>query len=83
MNGAPIRILVQREYYACDALYRNWYTSEAGNLEVPATDLSSEEQDAAIRGAQQALDSAFALLNSECVVALLCSRAAFFISDCA
>ncbi|KAG6549031.1 hypothetical protein Mapa_009474 [Marchantia paleacea] len=52
-----------REYYACDALYRNWLKIEQGNSVVPIDELSSDEKERAATAAQQALDAASSLLQ--------------------
>ncbi|BBN06716.1 nuclear pore complex protein Nup107 [Marchantia polymorpha subsp. ruderalis] len=52
-----------REYYACDALYRNWLKIEQGNSVVPSDELSSDEKERAATAAQQALDAASSLLQ--------------------
>lgn len=56
---------MQREYYACDALYRNWLKIEQGNSVVPSDELSSDEKERAATAAQQALDAASSLLQSK------------------
>ncbi|KAL3694255.1 hypothetical protein R1sor_007906 [Riccia sorocarpa] len=52
-----------REYYACDALFRNWLKIEQGNSAVPNNELSSDEYERAAAAAQQALDAAYSLLQ--------------------
>ncbi|KAH9322538.1 hypothetical protein KI387_017177 [Taxus chinensis] len=48
-----------REYYACDALYRNWLKIEMDNDEVTLLELSSEEREKAVMAARQALNASF------------------------
>ncbi|GLJ31305.1 hypothetical protein SUGI_0628000 [Cryptomeria japonica] len=52
-----------REYYACDALYRNWLKIEIDNEEVSLLELSSEEREKAIVAARQALNTSLSLLG--------------------
>lgn len=54
-----------REYYSCDATYRNWLKIELENSSVPPTDLSSEEKEHAIAAARETLGSSLSLLLRE------------------
>ncbi|XP_020575766.1 nuclear pore complex protein NUP107 isoform X2 [Phalaenopsis equestris] len=54
-----------REYYSCDASYRNWLKLELENSAVPPGDLSSEEKERAIAAARETLNSSVSLLISE------------------
>ncbi|KAK8965922.1 hypothetical protein KSP40_PGU001804 [Platanthera guangdongensis] len=51
-----------RDYYSCDATYRNWLKIEWENAAVPPTDLSSEEKEIVIAAASESLNSSLALL---------------------
>lgn len=52
-----------REYYACDALYRNWLKIEMDNDEVSPIELSSEEREKEVVAARQALNASLSLLE--------------------
>lgn len=52
-----------REYYACDALYRNWLKIEMDNEDVSPIELSSEEREKAAVAARQALNASLSLLE--------------------
>lgn len=52
----------QREYYSCDASYRNWLKIDLENSAVPPADLSSEEKANAIAAAKETLNSSLSLL---------------------
>lgn len=54
-----------RDYYSCDATYRNWLKIEWENAAVPPADLSSEEKERAIAAASESLNSSLALLLRE------------------
>ncbi|XP_057746155.1 nuclear pore complex protein NUP107 [Arachis stenosperma] len=54
-----------REYYSCDATYRNWLKLELENAEVPASDLSLEEKKRAISTAEEMLTASLSLLERE------------------
>lgn len=51
-----------REYYSCDATYRNWLKIEWENAAVPPADLSSEEKERAVSVASETLNSSLSLL---------------------
>ncbi|KAF5733486.1 nuclear pore complex protein [Tripterygium wilfordii] len=51
-----------REYYSCDATYRNWLQTELENAEVSPVDISLEEKQRAIAAAKEALNSSLSLL---------------------
>ncbi|KAJ6827274.1 vicilin-like seed storage protein [Iris pallida] len=51
-----------RDYYACDATYRNWLKIELENSAVPPADLSLEEKENAIAAAKETLNSSLSLL---------------------
>nr|CAD1816980.1 unnamed protein product [Ananas comosus var. bracteatus] len=53
-----------REYYSCDATYRNWLEIELKNASVSPIGLSSEEKDRAIAVAGETLSSSLSLLLS-------------------
>lgn len=53
---------MQREYYSCDATYRNWLKIELENSEIPPSELSHEERDRAIAAAKETLASSLLLL---------------------
>lgn len=55
----------QREYYACDATYRNWLKFELENAAIAPAELSSEEKDRAAATALETLDSSLSLLLSK------------------
>lgn len=55
----------QREYYSCDATYRNWLEIELKNASVSPIGLSSEEKDRAIAVAGETLSSSLSLLLSK------------------
>ncbi|RRT53438.1 hypothetical protein B296_00049854, partial [Ensete ventricosum] len=55
----------QREYYACDATYRNWLKFELENATIAPAELSSEERDRAAATALETLDSSLSLLLRE------------------
>ncbi|URD83213.1 Trypsin [Musa troglodytarum] len=54
-----------REYYACDATYRNWLKFELENAAIAPAELSSEEKDRAAAAALETLDSSLSLLLRE------------------
>lgn len=54
-----------RDYYSCDATYRNWLKIELETAAVPPADLSSEEKERAIAAASESLNSSLALLLRE------------------
>ncbi|OAY70656.1 Nuclear pore complex protein NUP107, partial [Ananas comosus] len=54
-----------REYYSCDATYRNWLEIELKNASVSPIGLSSEEKDRAIAVAGETLSSSLSLLLRE------------------
>ncbi|XP_064946540.1 nuclear pore complex protein NUP107-like [Musa acuminata AAA Group] len=54
-----------REYYACDATYRNWLKFELENAAIAPAELSSEEKDRAAATALETLDSSLSLLLRE------------------
>ncbi|KAL6010563.1 hypothetical protein ACLOJK_000997 [Asimina triloba] len=51
-----------RDYYSCDATYRNWLKVDLENAEVPPADLSVEERERAIAAARETLNSLLSLL---------------------
>ncbi|RZC86151.1 hypothetical protein C5167_026821 [Papaver somniferum] len=51
-----------REYYSCDATYRNWLKIDLENAEIPPDNLSSEERERAIAAGKETIDSSLALL---------------------
>ncbi|XP_042452752.1 nuclear pore complex protein NUP107-like isoform X1 [Zingiber officinale] len=51
-----------REYYACDATYRNWLKFELENGAIPPSEISSEEKDRAIAAAVETLNTSLSLL---------------------
>ncbi|KAL8118826.1 nuclear pore complex protein NUP107 [Apium graveolens] len=53
-----------REYYSCDAFYRNWLKIDLENAEVASHVLSSEEKKRAVAAARETLDSSLQLLQS-------------------
>lgn len=55
----------QREYYSCDAFYRNWLKIDLENAEVASHVISSEEKQRAVSAARETLDSSLQLLQSE------------------
>ncbi|KAJ0075048.1 hypothetical protein Patl1_33744 [Pistacia atlantica] len=52
-----------REYYSCDATYRNWLKIELENADVP--ELSFEEKQRAVAAAQETLNLSLVLLQRE------------------
>ncbi|KAL5062604.1 hypothetical protein RYX36_024341 [Vicia faba] len=52
-----------REYYSCDATYRNWLKTELENAEVPVSELSLEEKERAISAAKETLTASLSLLE--------------------
>ncbi|XP_027907825.1 nuclear pore complex protein NUP107 [Vigna unguiculata] len=52
-----------REYYSCDATYRNWLKIEVENAEVPVTELSLEEKERSISAAKETLNASLSLLQ--------------------
>lgn len=54
-----------REYYSCDATYRNWLKVELENAEVSPLELSDEEKQRAIADAKETLTSSLTLLLRE------------------
>lgn len=56
---------MQREYYSCDATYKNWLKIELENSEIPPSELSHEERDRAIAAAKETLASSLLLLQRE------------------
>ncbi|KAK2353328.1 nuclear pore complex protein [Trifolium repens] len=52
-----------REYYSCDATYRNWLKIELENAEVPVSELSLEEKERAISAAKETLTASLSLLE--------------------
>ncbi|CAA7401213.1 unnamed protein product [Spirodela intermedia] len=54
-----------REYYSCDATYRNWLRFELDNADVPSSDLSLEEKERATAVAKEALAASLLLLERE------------------
>ncbi|KAG0461712.1 hypothetical protein HPP92_022009 [Vanilla planifolia] len=54
-----------REYYSCDATYRNWLNIEWENADVPPASLSSEEKERAIVAGKETLKSSLSLLLRE------------------
>lgn len=52
-----------REYYSCDATFRNWLKIELENAEVPPPDLSIEEREKANAAARETLNSSLLLLQ--------------------
>ncbi|KAL2516484.1 Nuclear pore complex protein [Forsythia ovata] len=52
-----------REYYSCDATYRNWLKIELENAEVSPDELSLEEKDRAVMAARETLGSSLYLLQ--------------------
>ncbi|XP_020254733.1 nuclear pore complex protein NUP107 isoform X2 [Asparagus officinalis] len=54
-----------REYYSCDATYRNWLKIELENSAIPPADLSSEEKENAMAAARETLQSSLSLLLRE------------------
>ncbi|AET01826.2 putative nuclear pore protein 84/107 [Medicago truncatula] len=52
-----------REYYSCDATYRNWLKIESENAEVPVSELSLEEKERAISAAKETLTASLSLLE--------------------
>eukprot|EP00250_Pteridium_aquilinum_P018743 c24191_g1_i1 orf=1363-4599(-) len=50
-----------REYFTCDALYRNWLKIELSNAQVPA--LSPEEKDISLTAANEAISAMTAFLQ--------------------
>ncbi|XP_078444355.1 nuclear pore complex protein isoform X2 [Wolffia australiana] len=52
-----------REYYSCDATYRNWLKMELENADVPPTDLSLEEKERAVDAANEAIAASLSLLE--------------------
>ncbi|KAJ7559069.1 hypothetical protein O6H91_04G068600 [Diphasiastrum complanatum] len=52
-----------KEYFAFDALYRNWLKVQDENQNVPDEVLSSEEKEREFSAAKQALDAALSLLQ--------------------
>ncbi|GAB4850018.1 hypothetical protein Ancab_029316 [Ancistrocladus abbreviatus] len=51
-----------KEYYSCDATYRNWLKIELENAEVSPVELSVEEKRRAIAAAKETLSSSLLLL---------------------
>ncbi|WCJ39372.1 hypothetical protein M5689_020364 [Euphorbia peplus] len=51
-----------REYYSCDATYRNWLKIDLENAELPPHELSMDEKTRAITAANEALSSSLSLL---------------------
>ncbi|KAK6911833.1 Nuclear pore protein 84/107 [Dillenia turbinata] len=60
-----IEFLDWREYYTCDATYRNWLNIELENSEVPSPELSMEEKHRANLAAKETLDASLALLRKD------------------
>ncbi|XP_058108684.1 nuclear pore complex protein NUP107 isoform X2 [Magnolia sinica] len=54
-----------RDYYSCDATYRNWLKADLENAEVPPPDLSIEERERASAAARETLNSSLSLLLRE------------------
>ncbi|EPS66094.1 hypothetical protein M569_08683, partial [Genlisea aurea] len=54
-----------REYYSCDANYRNWLKTAVENVEVPTQDLSTEEKQQEVTAAQEAFSSALNLIQRQ------------------
>ncbi|XP_039127223.1 nuclear pore complex protein NUP107 [Dioscorea cayenensis subsp. rotundata] len=54
-----------REFYSCDATYRNWLKIELENATVPAGELSFEERDRSTAAARETLNSSFSLLSRD------------------
>ncbi|KAJ0980723.1 hypothetical protein J5N97_008978 [Dioscorea zingiberensis] len=54
-----------REFYSCDATYRNWLKIELENATVPALELSLEEKERSTAAARETLNSSFSLLSRE------------------
>ncbi|KAJ1407061.1 Nuclear pore protein [Sesbania bispinosa] len=52
-----------REYYSCDATYRNWLKIELESAEVPVSELSVEEKERAISAAKETLNVSLSLLE--------------------
>ncbi|XP_061342885.1 nuclear pore complex protein NUP107 isoform X2 [Gastrolobium bilobum] len=52
-----------REYYSCDATYRNWLKIELENAEVPVSELSLEEKERAISMAKETVNASLSLLE--------------------
>ncbi|KAJ1401092.1 Nuclear pore protein [Sesbania bispinosa] len=52
-----------REYYSCDATYRNWLKIELESAEVPVSELSVEEKERAISAAKETLHVSLSLLE--------------------
>ncbi|CAI9753709.1 unnamed protein product [Fraxinus pennsylvanica] len=52
-----------REYYSCDAKYRNWLKIELENAEVSPDELSPEEKQGAVMAARETLISSLLLLQ--------------------
>ncbi|KAK4851211.1 hypothetical protein QYF36_013325 [Acer negundo] len=52
-----------REYYSCDATYRNWLKIELENADVSPPELSLEEKQRAIAAAQETLNLSLLLLQ--------------------
>lgn len=61
----------QREYYSCDATYRNWLKFELDNADVPPGELSLEEKERATAVAKEALAASLLLLESESAACVL------------
>lgn len=51
-----------KEYYSCDATYRNWLKIASENAEVSPLELSAEEKTRATTAAKEALESSLLLL---------------------
>ena len=58
---------MQREYYSCDATYRNWLKYELENADVSPSELSLEEKERAAAAAREAIWSTLSLVESESI----------------
>lgn len=67
----------KKEYYSCDATYRNWLKIALENAEVSPLELSAEEKTRATTAAKEALESSLLLLLSE-----LFQNFAYFKQNC-
>lgn len=71
----------QREYYACDATYRNWLKFELENGAIPPSELSSEEKDRAIAAAVETLNTSLTLLLSKYILCTFSSLLLSYMHD--
>ncbi|KAL5698662.1 hypothetical protein ACHQM5_029668 [Ranunculus cassubicifolius] len=68
-----------REYYSCDATYRNWLKLDMENAQDPH--VSMEERQRAIAAARETLDSSMSLLRREDLPWLVSVDDSFYESD--